>query len=87
VVRRRYSEGACAEGWHDPERQIIFLAPGMMPAGQRETLLHEIIHALNKLLQLTEKPTDEEICMRLAPGLLTVFVDNPKFAKWLISSK
>lgn len=81
---RKYSDVAGAYGWFDPERETIFLSKGMTPAREREVLLHEILHALNKAFQLDGKSDDESIASRLAPGLMTVFNDNPHFAKWLL---
>jgi hypothetical protein len=49
----------------------------------RDTVLHEIIHALNYHLQLTDGPADEDIASRISTGLLTVFMDNPFLARWL----
>ena len=49
--------------------------------GQRDTLLHEVIHGIE--LQLGYKLTEAQVS-GLAAGLLQVLRDNPGFAKWLL---
>ena len=87
IAKREHSDAMDAWGWCDRNRQTITLSKGMSPAQERDTLLHEIMHVLVALLQLSRGPSEEEICTRLSTGLMTVLSDNPKFAQWLLSPK
>ena len=51
------------------------------PDTYRDTLLHEIIHALQHGLDI---PMTEAVARRLATGLLTFFKANPKVAQWIV---
>lgn len=58
------------------------LAPGQ----QRETLLHEALHAVADLAGLPSElgaDLDEKIVRRLAPLLLALMRDNPKLVAFL----
>ena len=65
------------------ETLSIYINANRPPAIQRETLLHEVIHVLVETLQL-DKALEEEICTRIAMGLMTVMMDNPKLKKYLV---
>lgn len=54
----------------------ILLDRGMHPANQRETLLHEVIHAV-----ANERHLDlpEECVNQLSHGLAAILIDNPDF--------
>lgn len=60
----------------------IRLRPNQSPDQARDTLLHEVIHAICNVdsLELTENQV-----RRVATGLRAVFTSNPKFAKWVSS--
>ena len=49
-----------------------------------DTVLHEIIHAINRhyACDATDSMTDEQIATRIASGILTVRLQNPKFWSW-----
>lgn len=82
-----FAADAC--GWLDIQRQTLFLRREYASEQQlRDTVLHEIIHALNAVLNLTDERehvlrTDEAIATRLASGILTVMRDNPEIRKWI----
>lgn len=63
------------------ERCWISLREGMDVDVYREVLLHEVLHALEHILDLDVK---EATIVGLASGLLAVLRDNPKFAAWLV---
>jgi hypothetical protein len=71
----------------DSDRLTLALLIDQPEQVLRDTILHEIIHALNFHLQLRESPSDEDIASRLSTGLLTVFRDNPQLASWLVEQK
>jgi hypothetical protein len=72
--------GACI---HD--RQVIMMSSRMKDTFMADTFLHEIIHALNKAMDLNEKPDDEAIARRLATGLCTFWQQNPEVFWWWAS--
>lgn len=53
---------------------------------KRDTLLHEVMHAIRSLQGREYGGEVEEDYVRsLATGLIGVFDDNPEFARWLIT--
>jgi hypothetical protein len=79
---------ADAWGWLDTTRFTIYIRPDCPRQQVRETLLHEVIHAINNAVQVEDtKNQDEAIATRLTSGLLTVFRQNPKLLKWLFKPK
>lgn len=69
--------------------QQIRLAPGQAPDYERDTVLHEVIHAaiLNTNLRKMsgwDGPMEEAIILALAPQLLQVVRDNPKLLAYLV---
>jgi len=54
---------------------------------ERETTLHELLHALSDVAGLVEQygtETDEQWCRRLAPWLLDTLRRNPKLVDFLL---
>jgi hypothetical protein len=68
----------------DADKQIITVHK-FMPVRERlvETVLHEIIHGIWNARNLPEEICEEQAIEHLAPGLLGVFQDNPRFVSWL----
>lgn len=50
---------------------------------QKETIIHETMHGIWGLFILSPKATEEEVCTKMAQGLMMVLRDNPKLAKIL----
>ena len=75
VVRRMKEFGEC-----DSHAGVIRLRPNQTEDQARDTLLHEVVHALDHVwsLNLTENQT-----RMLATGLRAVFTANPEFGKWV----
>ena len=67
---------------------VLEIRAGQTPFGLRDTVLHEILHAIvYHQGRSGSAPVDEETHARCtATGLMAVLQDNPLFAKWLISS-
>lgn len=66
----------------------ITLAPGMSGSQQRDTFLHEVLHAVLSLTGWDHRLGDkreEQLVRSLTPALLEVLRDNPKVVKWLTS--
>ena len=73
--------GLCELG---PQR--ISYARGQTPHQLRDTLVHEVMHAIRYSQGcLYEGPEEERWVRSLATGLVGVLADNPKFSRWLIS--
>jgi hypothetical protein len=66
------------------ERQAIAICGRIHPEKQRQTLLHELIHAVdnNVKMGLTEAQTHQ-----MASGLYAILTDNPDMAKWITTGK
>jgi hypothetical protein len=75
-VLERSNVGLC-----DSHAQTITVLEGLYPEDERETLLHEVVHAVDEAVftDLTEHQVGA-----LSRGLLAVFADNPAFAAWLL---
>lgn len=82
------------KGWHEyneeyghidyPAREIS-LSTKYTDEQKRDSLVHEIIHAVAKHMNLETEwgDKDENYVKRLSNGLNMVFKDNPKFVKLL----
>ena len=68
-------------GYCDNSQQRIALVDGQHPQCMRDTLYHEIQHALNYMLQL-DKANDEDLATRSPAGWMTVFTSNPRLTRW-----
>ncbi len=71
------NHGAC-----DPDKCIIQLTKGYPSKVIATTLLHELIHAINFAMGVTDSTSEEETTQRLETGLSTVWGDNPKLFEW-----
>lgn len=71
--------------WHESKQRIDYRTR-MLPTELRDTILHELFHAL-RYTQGREygDEVEEDYVRSLATGLIGVLQDNPEFAKWLIS--
>jgi len=45
--------------------------------------LHEVIHAVNHVMGISDTTNEEESTTRLSTGLCTVWKHNPKVFEWL----
>lgn len=59
----------------------IDIRMGQSPLEERDTVLHEVIHAIDHTMEIGLK---EKQVVVLAHGLIGVFQDNPEFAKYII---
>lgn len=71
--------------WREGKQRIDYRTR-MLPSELRDTILHELFHAL-RYTQGREYggEVEEDFVRSLATGLIGVLQDNPEFAKWLIS--
>lgn len=68
--------------------QLILFDPNLSDQGLREVLLHEVLHGIwaqTGLSKRHDEAAEEEIVWTLAPRLLSVLRDNPKFFRWVTS--
>jgi hypothetical protein len=67
-------------------KQRIALSDGMAPDQTRDTLLHEILHALIRMLGLIASDAKEErVVIALAPALLDALRANPGLVAYLVA--
>jgi len=67
--------------------QLIIMDPNLSGQGERETLLHEVLHAIwaqTTLNKIHDDEVEEAIVWTLAPRLLGFLKDNPEFVTWLV---
>lgn len=69
-----------AVGEYDYEHQIVRLRDGQQPVFEADTVLHELIHAIDDAMQLGMK---ERQVHCTAVGLIALLRDNPDFLEYL----
>lgn len=76
------SDDLLARAWgeYDFESQIVRIRAGQQPHFEADTVLHELIHAIDDVMQLNMK---ERQVHCLASGLIALFKDNPTFFDYL----
>lgn len=78
-----------AHGLCVPEQEQIFLDPAMSAGTLRETLVHEIIHAVvhdvsaSGAAPVFDDDLEERVCSVLAPRLLDTLRRNPRLATYI----
>ena len=72
------------KGMCDSLKQTIWIEDGMKYDTEKETILHETLHAISDEmgLHLTEEQVDGG-----AKGILAVLMDNPSFAKFILKKE
>lgn len=71
-------------GEFDPALQKITIKKGQPLETEQDTLLHEVMHAVDSELNLN---LSEKQVRGLATGILAVLKDNPKFYQYLRRKK
>lgn len=64
----------------DNDKQLILIRDGQPLESEQDTLLHEVLHAVDEAMGLKMKEAQVKGC---ATGLLAVLKDNPRFATYL----
>ena len=73
-----------AVGQWDSAEVSIDIVQGQDPIEERDTVLHEVMHAILHCQGREHGGDGEELYVRaLAAGVLMVLRDNPKFVKYL----
>jgi hypothetical protein len=90
---KHLSENSEAIGLTGPETQRILLDPQVGADVERETLLHELIHAIcfQAGLRLEGEPfqktkVEEKVVWTVAPKILELLRDNPELVEFLLES-
>lgn len=83
-----WNEGTGASGLCKPWKTQIHVAKGELNEQQeRDTVLHEVMHAIFSEMGLTtdfkEENEEEKIVRCMATGLLAVLRENPALVKYL----
>lgn len=71
-------------GTTDNHNLLINIKEHQLPLEEADTILHEVIHAIEYVMDLE---MSEHQVRALATGLLGVFQDNPKFARYIVEPK
>jgi hypothetical protein len=64
----------------DTDKQVISVREGQPLEQEQDTLLHEVMHAVDEAMDAKMKETQVK---KLATGLLAVLKDNPSFVAFL----
>lgn len=64
----------------DHDEQVIVVQDGQTLTSEQDTLLHEVMHGVERAMDLD---VPETAIHRLATGLLAVIKDNPGFLSYL----
>lgn len=64
----------------DHDRQRILMEDGQTLEAEQDTLLHEVLHGVERAMDLDLEETKVH---RIATGLLAVLKDNPDFLEYL----
>ena len=68
----------------DYNNQKILISKNQASDTMRDTLLHEIIHAVHWLMGLADNSTEEEFTARTTTGLRSVMLQNPEVVNYLL---
>lgn len=80
---RNDKDQRCLGQWHSDAFEIT-LGPHEKEDTRKETLVHELVHALFTHFNLHGGPPDEELITDcIARGFLMVMNDNPKLRRYL----
>ena len=71
-------------GLCDTFHQNIWVQDDLKEDTQRETLVHEVLHAISDEMRL--ELTEQQVA-GAAIGILAVLMDNPSFAKFLLKKE
>jgi len=68
------------------ETCAIHIAPDISASHQAETLLHEIIHAINHAFGNDDKTKEEQYTSTIAIGMCCIAADNPEIFQWILAN-
>jgi hypothetical protein len=78
--------GARLEGFCDSQEHLMVIGRIGSKSNQRETFMHEFLHAVNAAcgLDVVLNGNEEEVVNRQAKVLLPALRDNPDAVEWLL---
>jgi len=76
--------GAEQLGWCDFQSQVIAVTKDLPRQSRAETLLHEIIHAVNHGMGAPGKILEETFTNKMSVGIATAMRQSPEVFRWLI---
>lgn len=82
--------GESLRGETDHHTLQITLLPGMAPAKEAETLLHEVLHGCSSVVGIVDdlgEKEEEKMVARLAPALLAVLRSNRELVDYLLADQ
>lgn len=72
------------DGLHEPDAAVVRVEPSLSPWSSRDTLLHELGHAvLNSQGRPYGGKVEEQYVQALATGFLHLFRENPDLVNYL----
>lgn len=84
----QYTAGAPLDdglnGECDSDKQLILIRDGQPLESEQDTVLHEVVHAIDEAMDIKMKETQVK---KLATGLLAVVKDNAGFVSYLRRKK
>jgi hypothetical protein len=72
-------------GHIDLRKQIIYLAPDQGSDQMADTLAHEVLHAVFRMMGRTDTNADEAVIGPLSPLLVDVLRRNPALVAFLVN--
>jgi hypothetical protein len=84
-LAERDLEGKC--GLTDFGAARLLIRDSLAIGQQRNTLLHEILHALAEAVLPSKRPLTEEQVEALARGLLAVLRENPDLVRFIVGEE
>lgn len=84
-AERMAHEGLCSLGNFNGKPPFICVRKGMDEQYQRETALHEMVHAVDMMLSGTEGALSESVVQRWSRGMFATLTDprNAWFVDWI----
>ena len=80
--------GVPTVGMCDNSNLVIHVLDGQHPVEEANTLIHELLHAIWFIMSIDHDGLDAEgRVLRLASGLVGVFLDNPELLAYIQSIK
>lgn len=86
TIRRQLVDADCEVYGRTYERELAIVVAPTVPSQERDTLLHELLHAIWAHTGLSyEDDEQERVVGALAPWLLGALRDNPRLVAFLLA--
>jgi hypothetical protein len=89
---KHLSDNSEAVGLTGPETQYILLDPKLGPDVERETVLHEAMHAIYfqsglRLQSWHKDKVEEQLIWAMAKGVIELLRNNPEMVEYILESQ